>query len=99
MVECNAVCDLFDDNLLTKYLIKKFEGIDIDITNGLVEIYAKTNIKKVNPIIYKIKYRGERTTILYYKIDDIKDKKYYIVKERKDYNLSDLKSYFEELYR
>ena len=47
MVECNAVCELYDDNLLTKYLIKKFEGIDIDITNGLVEIYAKTNIKKV----------------------------------------------------
>ena len=38
METCDTVCELYDDNLLTKYLIKKYEGIDIDVTIGLVEM-------------------------------------------------------------
>ena len=97
MLKKSLITTLKDDSLLKKYLISRFKGIDIEITNGSIQAYTSTNIKKVNPIIYTIKYQKIKVVVLYYKIEDIKDKKYYIPKLKEDYNLSELKSYFNEI--
>jgi len=46
---------LEDDRKLTKFIIDYFNITDIKITNGKESIIKNTNIKIVNPIIYKIK--------------------------------------------
>ena len=83
---------LEDDRKLTKFIIDYFNISDIKITNGKESLIKNTNIKIIKPIIYKIK----KLTILYYKCEDIKERKYYIPKLKQDYNLSELKSYLKE---
>ena len=83
---------LKDDRKLTKFIIDYFNITDIKITNGKESIIKNTNIKIIKPIIYKIK----KLTTLYYKCEDIKERKYYIPKLKQDYNLSELKSYLKE---
>lgn len=67
---------LEDDRKLTKFIIDYFNITDIKITNGKESIIKNTNIKIIKPIIYKI----NKLTILYYKCEDIKERKYYIPK-------------------
>ena len=80
---------------LTKFIIDYFNITDIKITNGKETLLKNTNIKIVKPIIYKIK----KLTILYYKCEDTKERKYYIPKLKQDYTLSELKSYLKEKQR
>lgn len=83
---------LEDDRKLTIFIIDYLNITDIKITNGKESLIKNANIKIVNPIIHKIK----KLTILYYKCEDIKERKYYIPKLKQDYNLSELKSYLKE---
>ena len=93
MINYSTINILEDDRKLTKFIIDNFKSVDIKITNGSEELISNTNIKKVNPIIYKIKSNNTKLTILYFKCDEIKEKKYYIPKLKQDYTLSELKSY------
>lgn len=93
MINYSTINILEDDRKLTKFIIDNFKYVDIKITNGSEELISNTNIKKVNPIIYKIKSNNTKLTILYFKCDEIKEKKYYIPKLKQDYTLSKLKSY------
>ena len=92
-----TITTLDDDKLLTKHLKEKYKGIDIKITNGSIGIYENTNIKKINPIIYKIKYKNIKFNLLYYKCEDI-DKKYYLPKEKEEFSLPEIKSYFNKTF-
>ena len=93
MINYSTINVLEDDRKLSKFIIDNFENVDIKITNGSEELISNTNIKKLNPIIYKIKSNNTKLTILYFKCDEIKEKKYYIPKLKQDYTLSELKSY------
>ena len=83
---------LEDDRKLTKFIIYYFNITDIKVSNGKETLLKNTNIKIVRSIIYKIK----KLTILYYKCEDIKERKYFIPKLKQDYNLSELKSFLKE---
>ena len=98
MFESDSINTLVDDELLTRTLKNRYEDINIKVSNGLVEVYKKTNIKKVIPIIYRIKYKNTNTTILYYKVDDIKERRYYIPKIKKCFSLPEIKSYLNKIY-
>lgn len=86
---------LEDDRKLSKFILENFKGIKMNISNGSEILISKTNIKKINPIIYKLKSTNINITILYFKIDDINDKKYYIPRLKQDYTLSELKQYLK----
>ena len=90
MCKTSNLTILEDDRKLTKFILENFKDTDIKSTNGSEMLISITNIKKVNPIIYKIKSSKITLTILYFKCSDIKDKKYYIPKLRQDFNLSEL---------
>lgn len=95
MCKTSTLTILEDDRKLTKFILENFKDTDIKSTNGSEMLISITNIKKVNPIIYKIKSSKTTLTILYFKCSDIKDKKYYIPKLRQDFNLSELKDYLK----
>ena len=78
-----------DDETLTKWAKEEFPDININVTNGHEKLISQTNLKEVCPIIYQIK----DLVILYFRCDEIKDKKYFITKEKREFNLSELKSY------
>lgn len=86
---------LEDDRKLSKFILENFKDIKINISNGSEILITKTNIKKINPIIYKLKSNNVNITILYFKINDINDKKYYIPRLKQDYTLSELKQYLK----
>ena len=69
MINYSTINILEDDRKLTKFIIDNFKSVDIKITNGSEELISNTNIKKVNPIIYKIKSNNTKLTILYFKCD------------------------------
>ncbi len=95
MCKTSNLTILEDDRKLTKFILENFKDTDIKSTNGSEMLISITNIKKVNPIIYKVKSDKTTITILYFKCSDIKDKKYYIPKLRQDFNLSELKDYLK----
>ncbi|MEG2351646.1 MAG: hypothetical protein RSA10_01655 [Bacilli bacterium] len=78
-------------------MIEKFKDAKINISNDSEILITKTNVKKICPIIYKLKSTNANIAILYFKIDDIKDKKHYIPKIKQDYTLSELKQYLKEV--
>ena len=75
---------------MTKITLNILED-DRKLTKFIIDYFNITDIKIVKPIIYKI----NKLTILYYKCEDIKERKYYIPKLKQDYNLSELKSYLK----
>ena len=87
---------LKDDRKLIKYIETCFPNIKIDVIDGNVSIYKNTNIKKIIPIIYKIKSSKIKLMILYFKCDEIKDNKYYIPKIKEEFNLLELKNYLNK---
>ena len=54
----NFIDELTDDELLMRYLISNYNNINIKTTKGLAWKYPKTNLQKINPITYKIKYKS-----------------------------------------
>lgn len=95
MLKTSTLAILEDDRKLTKFLLENFNNIDITPTNGSEMLISITNVKKVNPIIYKIKSDKVKLTILYFKCDDINERKYYIPKLKQDFTLSELKDYLK----
>lgn len=95
MLKTSTLAILEDDRKLTKFLLENFNNIDITPTDGSEMLISITNVKKVNPIIYKIKSDKVKLTILYFKCDDIKERKYYIPKLKQDFTLSELKDYLK----
>ena len=87
---------LEDDRKLTKYIETCFPNIEIEVINGYLSIYKNTNIKKIIPIIYKIKSSKIKLMIFYFKCDEIKENKYYIPKIKEEFNLSELKNYLNK---
>lgn len=97
MCKTSTLSILEDDRKLSKYILENFKNIDITSNNGSEVIISTTNIKKVIPITYKIKSNKINLTILYFKCDDIKDRKYYIPKLKQDFTLSELKDYLKDV--
>lgn len=93
MLKDSTITILEDDKKLSKFILENFENVTITSSNGSEKIISITNIKEVNPIIYKIKSSKTNLLILYFKCKDINEKKYYIPKLKQDYNLSELKNY------
>lgn len=87
---------LEDDGKLTKYLETSFPTTKVSVTNGNVSIYEKTNIKKINPITYNIKTSKSNLIVLYFKCNEIKDKKYYISSIKQDFSLVELKEFLQK---
>ncbi|MFV0249500.1 MAG: hypothetical protein ACK5HP_00445 [Bacilli bacterium] len=61
---------------LKDWCLETFKDGKVKVTSGSEEVIPKTNIKKINPTIYKIK----SITILYYDGNYFKNKNYYIPK-------------------
>ena len=61
MCKTSTLTILEDDRKLTKFILENFKDTDIKSTNGSEMLISITNIKKVNPIIYKVK--SDKTTI------------------------------------
>ncbi len=78
------------DNL-KEWCLEHFRDVKIKVTNASEEIIPITNIKKINPRIYKI----NSIIILYYDTNYFKDKKYYIPKLKQEYNFSEIKEYLK----
>lgn len=95
MLQTSILTILEDDRKLSRFIAQNFKDAKINVSNGNEILITMTNIKKINPIIYKIKTLNSSVTILYFKSDDIKDKKYYIPKLKRDFNLSELKEYLK----
>lgn len=87
---------LEDDGKLAKYLELSFPTAKVNVTNGNVSIYEKTNIKKINPITYTIYSSKTKLIILYFKCNEIKDKKYYIPSIKQDFSLVELKEFLQK---
>ena len=96
MLEMISLNIMEDDKRISRYILEHFDDVDIKVTNGSEEVYKMTNIKKVKPIIYKIKSNNIKITILYFKCNDIKEKRYYIPKLKQDYTFVELKEYLNE---
>lgn len=97
MCKTSTLSILEDDRKLSKYILENFKNIDITSNNGSEVIISATNIKKIIPITYKIKSSKINLTILYFKCDDIKDRKYYIPKLKQDFTLPELKDYLKSV--
>lgn len=78
------------DNL-KNWCLEHFKDVKVKITSGSEAIIPKTNIKLINPTIYKIK----SIVILYYDTNYFKDKNYYIPKLKQEYNFSEIKEYLK----
>lgn len=76
---------------LKDWCLETFKYVKIKVTNGNEEIISKTNIKKINPTIYKIK----SITILYYDNNYFKNKNYYIPKLKQEMNFEEIKEYLK----
>ena len=87
---------LEDDGKLTKYLELSFSALKVSATNGNVSIYERTNIKKINPITYTINSSKIKIIVLYFKCNEIKDKKYYIPSIKQDFSLLELKEFLQK---
>lgn len=87
---------LEDDGKLTKYLELSFPALKVSVTNGNVSIYERTNIKKINPTTYTISSSKTKLIILYFKCNEIKDKKYYIPSIKQDFSLVELKEFLQK---
>ena len=87
---------LEDDGKLTRYLETTFPTLKVSINNGSISIYEKTNIQKINPIIYQIHSSNIDLIILYFQCERIKDKKYYIPSIKKDFSLIELKEFLQK---
>lgn len=85
-----------DDKRLTKFIISNFKNVDITCTNGIEIYFNNTNIKKVEPIIYKINSNKGKLIILYFNCDNFGVKKYYIPKFKKDYSFNELKFFLSD---
>ena len=95
MLQTSILTIMEDDRKLSKFIFENFKDVKFNVSSGNETLITKTNIKKINPVIYKIKTSKSSITILYFKSDDIKDKKYYIPKLKQDYSLSELKEYLK----
>ena len=71
---------------LKEWCLEHYKDVKVRITNGSEEVIPKTNIKKINPTIYKI----NSIIILHYSCNIIKDRNYYPPKLKKDYNFSEI---------
>lgn len=78
-------------DILKDWCLEHFRDVKVKVTSGSEEIIPKTNIKKINPTIYKIK----SIIILYYDCNYFKDKKYYIPKLKQEYNFLEIKEYLK----
>lgn len=76
---------------LEEWCLETFKDVKIKIISGSEEVVPKTNIKKINPTIYKIK----NTTILYYDDNYFKSKNYYISKLKQEMNFEEIKTYLK----
>lgn len=85
------------DNKLSEYILNNFKNVEITVTKGKIELIEKTNIKKITPIVYKIKFYKSKFIILYFKCEEIEKNKYFFLKTKKEYNLLEIKGLMNEL--
>lgn len=78
MLQTSILTILGDDRKLSKFIVKNFKNAKISVSNSNETLIKMTNIKKINPVIYKVKTSKSSITILYFKSNS----KYNLLKQK-----------------